>query len=538
MIKDFYQIHLQFQNFMISKGYSVREREKLISPVFPTTFTMSGGPDLAYKFWQGDKSLLGNQIVNQPCIRHWDIELTGDRKHLSFFNMFVADSIDGYSRKEIISHFYEFFTEYLHLDPSRFFASYFGGGDIKGTYFPPDNELKEIWKSLNIDHKKIIPFGDKYGMEAFVANTIEPVGGPRGELFYDLRDNPKPVESPVEFLKLDKTGEILEFCTHVLYNVEVKIEERNQSEPIFHFRKMNKEAIAVGFGPQRILTIIEGVNDVRDISILKSLKKCLGLPSDNFRKETTIVADHIRGLVFLINDGVLELHGQKNRSRRYLFRKYFKHFKENFDKLPLRNKSSVLECLVNESIELFSILFPEFSKKRKFIQEKIIQIFNALEVEVKEIRTEKDLENFLKAKKVEYRFIDRPESKGIEEIVIKTGLKSSQIAKSLILKDENNRGYLVIIRGDTKLDIKKLKEFLKVNKLGLVSKDEAVKYSGYLTGATPPLSHRLPMKVIIDKKILENKKIIAGGGSRVKLVELKVQDILELNEGVVADISD
>ncbi len=375
MLKDFYHLHLQFQNFMLSKGYKVRSREGLISPIFPTTFTMSGGPDLAYKFWQGDKSLLGNHIVNQPCIRHWDIDLTGDKKHLSFFNMFVADSIDGYSREEIISQFYEFFVEYLNLDPSRFYASYFSGGDIKSTHFEADEGMKQIWLSLGIDSSRIIGFGDKYGMEAFVANTIEPVGGPRAELFYDLRKNPTKIKSVEEFLQLDKNGEILEFCTHVFYNVGVEVEEKN-SEKIFNFKKMNKKAIAVGFGPQRILTITEGVNDVRDISILKNLKKCLGSQSDDLKKEATIVTDHIRGLVFLINDGVLELRGRKESSRKYLFRKYLKHFKENFNKLPLQNKNEALKCLVNESIDMFSILFPEFAKKRVFIHEKFIEVYN------------------------------------------------------------------------------------------------------------------------------------------------------------------
>jgi Cys-tRNA(Pro) deacylase len=279
---------------------------------------------------------------------------------------------------------------------------------------------------------------------------------------------------------------------------------------------------------------------------LKNLRKCLiqttNIPlEEDLKKEITIVTDHIRGIVFLINDGVLELHGQKNRSRRYLFRKYFKHFKENFDKLILKlaikDKYQVLECLTNESIELFSILFPEFTKKRKLIQEKVFEIYNTLEEEVKEIRTEKDLENFLKERNIQYRFIDRPETVSIEEIAKKTGLQPSQIAKSLILKDEKNNGYLAIIRGDTNLDIKRLKNFLGVNKLGLVSKDEAIKYSGYLPGATPPVFHRLSMKVIVDRKILENEKIIAGGGSRVKLVELKVKDIIELNKASVADIS-
>lgn len=374
MLKDFYHLHLQFQNFMLSKGYRVREREGLISPIFPTTFTMSGGPDLAYKFWQGDKSLLGNQIVNQPCIRHWDIELTGDKKHLSFFNMFVADSIDGYSRQEVISHFYEFFVDYLHLDPSRFYASYFSGGNVKGTHFESDEEMKKIWLSLGIDPSKIIGFGNDYGIESFVANTIEPVGGPRAELFYDLRKNPTKIKSVEEFLKLDKEGEILEFCTHVLYNIGVRVEKINE-ENIFHFKKMEKRAVAAGFGPQRILTIIEEVNDVRDISILKGLRKCIKPTPPNLKKETTIVTDHVRGLVFLINDGVLDLKGRKNNSRRYIFRKYIKHFKENLIKLSVQNKDEVLKCLINESVEMFSILFPEFVKNRNFIYEKFIEVY-------------------------------------------------------------------------------------------------------------------------------------------------------------------
>ena len=71
----------------------------------------------------------------------------------------------------------------------------------------------------------------------------------------------------------------------------------------------------------------------------------------------------------------------------------------------------------------------------------------------------------------------------------------------------------------------------------MVSKDGAVKYSGYLVGATPPFFHRLQMKVIIDKKVLENETVIAGGGSRSKLVELKAQDIIKLNDALVEDIS-
>jgi len=379
MIKDFYQIHLQFQNFMLGKGYAVREREKLISSIFPTTFTMSGGPDLAYKFWQGDKSLIGNHIVNQPCIRHWDIEMTGDGKHLSFFNMFVADSMNGFSRKEVLSHFVEFFTQQLHLEMPKIYATYFGGGNIKGTNFVKDGEMQKILLSVGFLPENIISTSANNPMECFVSNTVEPVGGPRSEFFYDLRENRVKIESPEQFWELEKEGKILEFFTHVLYNVEVKTEEQNSKEPIFSFNRMDNEAIAAGFGPQRLMKIFEETEDIGDISIFSSIKKCLGDVPQTLHKEAIIACDHIRGIIFLINDGILELHDNKNRSRRYLFKKYFRNFKENFERLPIDDRSMVLINLANETINLFSVLFPDFEGKRGYIVKRLIESYDKLE---------------------------------------------------------------------------------------------------------------------------------------------------------------
>lgn len=371
---DFYQLHLQFQNFMLEKGYKVRNREKLLSPIFPTTFTVSGGPDLIYKFWQGDTNLLGNHILNQPCIRHWDIEATGDSKHLSFFNMFVAESISGFTRIQILEHFYEFFTVYLKLEPARFYASYFSGGHIQGHYFEPDLEAKEIWLKLGISEDRIMPFGEVSNdqMEAFVANTVEPVGGPRTELFYDIRDEFAQNLTKDRFIILERQGQILEFFTHVLYNVAIESRKIDSTEN-YSFTLMDRAAIAAGFGPQRMLRILEKVSDIGDISIFRELKRTLGVLNDDSKKSIIISLDHIRGIIFLIHDGVLGIHGKKNRSKRYLFNKYLRNFVVNFNSLKIKDRDITLTLLANEVINMFSILFPEFESKRT----EIIQSFIA-----------------------------------------------------------------------------------------------------------------------------------------------------------------
>ncbi|MFA5945764.1 MAG: alanine--tRNA ligase-related protein [Patescibacteria group bacterium] len=368
MKNDFYQLHLQFQNFMIAKGYAVREREKLVSSIFPTTFTMSGGPDLAYKFWRGDTSLQGNHIVNQPCIRHWDIDLTGDGKHLSFFNMFVADSIGGFTRTEVLGHFLEFFTKQLHLDASRIYATYFAGGEIKGIAFEPDNEVRDILLSLGFQADHIIPTLLSAPMECFVANTVEPVGGPRCEFFYDLQES-RIALTPAEFWAAEQTGGVLEFFTHVLYSLEVSVTKTKTGESHFDLTPMSQSAIAAGFGPQRLMRIFEQVADIGDISILDNLKGQLGVVPPELHREAIIMCDHIRGLVFLVHDGVCELHGSKNRSRKYLFNKYIRNFNNSAERLSLRNSPVTIANLTDNAIDLFGVLFPEFEAKREYIKE-------------------------------------------------------------------------------------------------------------------------------------------------------------------------
>jgi len=353
---------------MLQKKYSIRGRESLLSPIFKSTFTMSGGPDLAYKFWGNDMTLIGNHIVNQPCIRHWDIDLVGDNKHLSFFNMFVASSIGGYSRDEIATHFHEFFTKILGLDSTRIYASYFGGGNIKGTVFESDEEMRDIWLSLGIPKEKIIELNGKYASEAFVANQVEPVGGPRAELFYDMRKTPSKIKTAEEFLELDKKGLLMEFCTTVLYCYSVIAKQEPQ---IFEFKKMNTFATAIGFGPQRIMTIAEETPDVKNISVIKTITKHLGKNSSKI--EAQIIADHIRGIIFLINDGAMNMHWKGNHGRKTLFKKYVKHLKSKMNQLKLEITDQPMIEMIEETISMFSNIFPEFSKNRTNLRTKFLE---------------------------------------------------------------------------------------------------------------------------------------------------------------------
>ena len=72
--------------------------------------------------------------------------------------------------------------------------------------------------------------------------------------------------------------------------------------------------------------------------------------------------------------------------------------------------------------------------------------------------------------------------------------------------------------------------------MNLVRFNDAVKYSGYLPGATPPICHKNNMIVVVDAEVMKFTTVFGGGGVRDKLIELNSQDIVSLNKAIIADI--
>lgn len=148
----------------------------------------------------------------------------------------------------------------------------------------------------------------------------------------------------------------------------------------------------------------------------------------------------------------------------------------------------------------------------------------------------KKLQDWLKEKGIWFKIIDRPETVHTAEAASAAGLDLKRVAKSLVLLTRKKDPILAIIPGNCRADKQKIRDALDLSKINMAPFDKAKNYSGYEPGATPPVHHKLKMRVIIDKRLLQYKSIYGGGGSRYKLVELKPQDVVEINNAIVADI--
>lgn len=149
-----------------------------------------------------------------------------------------------------------------------------------------------------------------------------------------------------------------------------------------------------------------------------------------------------------------------------------------------------------------------------------------------------DLEEYLKKEGVWYKFVDKPETIHTADAAAKAGIELNRVTKALVLLDQDKNPILAIIPGDCKLSFSKVIEAIGAKKVRMVPFEEAEKYSGYLPGATPMVHHKVKMKVVLDKKLVQYESVYGGGGERTKLLELKTDDVVRLNNAIVADITE
>jgi Cys-tRNA(Pro)/Cys-tRNA(Cys) deacylase len=148
-----------------------------------------------------------------------------------------------------------------------------------------------------------------------------------------------------------------------------------------------------------------------------------------------------------------------------------------------------------------------------------------------------DLETYLEKNKIWHRFIEKSETVHTADAAKVAGVPLQRLTKNLISVTDGGKYILLIIAGDKKVNLKAVAKLLNVKKISLVPFEKAESISGCPPGGTPSVGHKTKMKAIIDKQLLENGTIFCGGGSRDRLLELKTEDVIRLNDAIIGEIS-
>ncbi len=341
------EIRAAFLSFFESKGHRIVPSSSLIPKGDPTLLLTSAGMVQFKSYFLGEALPPNPRLVScQKCFRTTDIELVGDPSHLTFFEMLGNFSIGDYFKQEAINWAWEFVTQHLGLRPERLWI----------TIFLDDEESFHYWQKLGVPEPRILRFGEQDNFWGPAGNSGP--CGPCSEIHYDFGEE-------VGCRKAScapgcDCGRFSEIWNLVFT-------QYNQDEE-GHRTLLPKPNIDTGMGLERTAAVVNGKTSVYETDLfaplLERVAELVGIKygSDDITDNTMrVIAEHSRGVAFLIGDGVMP----SNEGRGYVLRRLLRRAALFGRRLGV-DKPFLAET-AKSTIEQMGHIYPELGQRQDFI---------------------------------------------------------------------------------------------------------------------------------------------------------------------------
>ncbi|MBU4283778.1 MAG: YbaK/EbsC family protein [Nanoarchaeota archaeon] len=145
--------------------------------------------------------------------------------------------------------------------------------------------------------------------------------------------------------------------------------------------------------------------------------------------------------------------------------------------------------------------------------------------------------DYLKSRNIEFKTIHLDEiprtAQDVERIY---GCPIHQVLKTLIFIGKTEP-VIVVLPGDKRVDMDKLKEVTKGNSLRMAKPDEVEEITGYTIGGISPFGIEKNVKKIIDESVFKIKTVNIGSGKAEIGIELNSEELRRAWDGIIANIS-
>ena len=303
------EIRESFQHFFEERDHRRQPSASLVPRDDPSTLLISAGMHPLKPYFTGREPPPHHRLTScQKCFRTPDIDEVGlTKRHLTFFEMLGNFSIGDYFKQGAVEMAWDFSLNHLGFDPERIWITVFEGDDELGL--GPDDEAIEAWLGIGVPRERIVllPRSENF----WQAGATGPCG-PCSELYYD-----RGLEFGTETdLPGGDNERFLEYWNLVFMQYD--------QEPEGVLTPLPAKNIDTGLGLERMAAIQQGADSVFETDNFKPLIE-LGeqLSGRRYHQDADtdralrILADHSRGMSFLIADGVVP----SNEDRGYVLRR-------------------------------------------------------------------------------------------------------------------------------------------------------------------------------------------------------------------------
>ncbi|WAM30633.1 alanine--tRNA ligase [Caldicellulosiruptor naganoensis] len=342
------EIREKFLQFFESKGHLRLPSFSLIPRNDKSLLLINAGMAPLKPYFLGIEEPPRRRITTcQKCIRTPDIDRVGKTaRHATFFEMLGNFSFGDYFKKEAITWAWEFVTEVLKLPKERLWV----------TIYEEDEEAFEIWhKEVGLEEDRIKRMGKEHNFWEIGTGPC----GPCSEIYFD-RGEDKGCGKPTCGIGCD-CDRYVEFWNLVFTQFD------KDENGIYH--RLKNPNIDTGMGLERIAAIMQGVDSLFDIDIVKPIcDKICEITGYEYGKDSEkdvsirVITDHIRGTVFMIGDGILPSNEGRGYVLRRLIRRAARHGR------MLGRKEAFLHLIVDTVIESYKNPYPELVQKGEYIK--------------------------------------------------------------------------------------------------------------------------------------------------------------------------
>jgi Cys-tRNA(Pro) deacylase len=143
----------------------------------------------------------------------------------------------------------------------------------------------------------------------------------------------------------------------------------------------------------------------------------------------------------------------------------------------------------------------------------------------------------LKSLGVKYNILEFNEAARTSEDVARLyNINPREIAKTMIVKTNDDRVFAVMLPGLSKIDSKKLMKEISAKSIRFLNEDELKKNTFFEPGEVcPVLIENMP--ILIDKTVFETEKINFGSGDLYFGIEINSKDLLKIvKNGKIVDV--
>ncbi len=346
------EIRSAFLDFFAQKDHLILPSFSLIPQNDPTLLLIGAGMAPLKPYFTGEKTPPHPRVAtSQKCVRTPDVELVGlTGRHATFFEMLGNFSFGDYFKEEAIAWSWEFVTERLQLPTSKLWVS----------IYEEDDEAMQIWRdNIGIPEDRIVRMGKE---DNFWEIGTGPCG-PCSEIHYDLGPE-VGCGSPDCRVDCD--------CDRYLEIWNLVFTQFNRL-PNGELATLERKNIDTGAGLERLAIVMQEASSIYEIDTVRPLMDHIAREYENTNGESLvgserelsqrIIAEHIRGITFMVGDGVLPANEGRGYVLRRLLRRAVRHGRLLGLEIPF------LTAIVPKVISLMNDAYPELAEREEYIKQ-------------------------------------------------------------------------------------------------------------------------------------------------------------------------